>query len=157
MSEYYMHQFVHTLLDYNSKYMLLYTPKPINYEDNQYKMGAIDDGYLILTENYEKLPINFENLKRELRDFYLDMAMHGFFPHDFELYLQKDGRVAMVDFDKFGEWISCDEVIIDSFNAKFEPEFLLCSPLLPREACSWIEDIKKSVRIYNRDNQIHKK
>ncbi len=146
MAEYYMHRYVYLLLS-SRKYKLLFTPQPFICKDKEYSMEAIDDGYLVMTENYS------EALKIELKEFYLDLAKHGFFPHDFELYLQVDNRVAMLDFEKFGEWISCDEVIIDSFNVKFDPICLLSSPLLPSEAPSWIEDIKNIVKIYNKGTE----
>jgi hypothetical protein len=151
MAEYYIHRFVYKLLHDNPKYKLLRTPEPISFKENEYSMEIIDDGYLILKENYEKLPINCVKLKAELKEFYLDMASYGFFPHDFELYLQCDGRVAMIDFDKFGEWIDDEKLVIDTIDNKYEPEFLICSPLLPSEAVDWVEDIKKCVKVYNRE------
>jgi hypothetical protein len=144
-AEYYMHRYVYTLLSDNSKYKLLFAPRTFGYKEKEYSMEAIDDGYLVMAENYS------EKLKTELKKFYLDLARHGFFPHDFELYMQVDGRVAMIDFEKFGEWVNDDEVVIDSFNTKFSPKMLLSSPLLPCESPSWIEDIKSVLKIYNRD------
>lgn len=146
VAEYYMHRYVHTLLS-SPKYKLLFAPQPFVCKEREYSMEAIDDGYLIMTGNYR------EELKTEVKQFYCDMARDGFFPHDFELYLQTDGRVAMVDFEKFGEWVSRDEIIIDKLNTKFMPEELLCSPLLPAEAPEWIDDIKRFVKIYNKESE----
>jgi hypothetical protein len=145
MAEYYMHRYVYMLLC-SKKYACLFAPQPFICREKEYSMEAIENSYLIMKDDYD------DKLKRELKEFYIDMASHGFFPHDFELYMQIDGRVAMIDFDKFGEWMTCEEVAIDSFNVTFEPAFLLCSPLLPSEAPSWIEDIKQAVKIYNRDS-----
>ncbi len=146
-AEYFMHRYVHTLLSNNDKYKLLFTPRPFECGEREYSMEVIDDGYLIMTENFR------EDLKTELRLFYCDMARHGFFPHDFELYLQTDGQIAMVDFEKFGEWVSRDEVVIDNLDVKFDARMLLCSPLLPAEAPEWISCIKDCVKIYNRDGE----
>lgn len=143
-AEYYMHKFVYLLLDKNPKYRLLFTPRPLGCKEKEYSMEAVEDSHLIYSENYS------EELKTELKEFYVDLARHGFFPHDFELYLQVDGRVAMIDFEKFGEWVNSEEVIIDSFGATYFPEMLLLSPLLPSDAPSWINDIKSAVKIYNR-------
>lgn len=44
------------------------------------------------------------DLRRELQQFYRKGRSLGIYPQDFELYKQPDGRVAMVDFDKFGIW-----------------------------------------------------
>jgi hypothetical protein len=145
MAEYYMHRYAHILLS-DEKYKLLFTPQPLMCKEKEYSMDTIDDGYLVMAENYS------EKLKGELKEFYVDMAKHGFFPHDFELYMQVDGRVAMIDFEKFGEWVSSEEIVIDSFNTSYFPEMLLLSPLLPSEAPSWINDIKAAVQIYNRDS-----
>lgn len=141
-AEYYMHRFVYMLLHNNPKYRLLFAPRPLGCKEKEYSMEAIEDGHLIYTENFS------DDLKTELKEFYVDLAMHGFFPHDFELYLQVDGRVAIIDFEKFGEWVSSEEVVIDAVGATYFPEMLLSSPLLPKETPSWINDIKSAVKIY---------
>lgn len=40
----------------------------------------------------------------ELKLFYARAKEVGIFPCDYELYRQPDGRVAMIDFDKFAAW-----------------------------------------------------
>ena len=40
----------------------------------------------------------------DLKIFYERAKAAHIFPADYELYIQPDGRVAMVDFDKFGTW-----------------------------------------------------
>lgn len=47
----------------------------------------------------------------ELKAFYLAAKQCSVFPADYELYIQPDGRVAMVDFDKFALWSPKGEVV----------------------------------------------
>jgi hypothetical protein len=124
MSEYTMHRFVEIVLS-APKYKIIYTPTTITYNAKEYIMDAINDGYLIMAGDYD------DKLTAELQEFYRDMRHHTFFPHDFELYLQPDGRVAMVDFDKFGQYDRDGMIIIDSINRTYSVERLLKSPLLP--------------------------
>jgi hypothetical protein len=50
-------------------------------------------------------PITNEGVpSEELKKFYADAKAEGIFPCDYELYKQPDGRIAMIDFDKFGRW-----------------------------------------------------
>jgi hypothetical protein len=46
----------------------------------------------------------------ELQAFYKRCKHRFIFPADYELYEQPDGRVAMVDFDKFARWKPTGEV-----------------------------------------------
>ena len=46
----------------------------------------------------------------ELKLFYEKAKEAGIFPCDYELYRQPDGRIGLIDFDKFGSW-SGDEVV----------------------------------------------
>jgi hypothetical protein len=49
---------------------------------------------------------DIDGLNQELAIFYIKAMAYEIFPCDYELYLQDDGRVALVDFDKFGTWNS---------------------------------------------------
>lgn len=40
----------------------------------------------------------------ELRSFFFLAKQHKVYPADFELYVQPDGRVALIDVDKFAAW-----------------------------------------------------
>jgi hypothetical protein len=40
----------------------------------------------------------------ELRRFYEKAQAAGIFPCDYELYRQPDGRIALIDFDKFSQF-----------------------------------------------------
>jgi hypothetical protein len=47
-------------------------------------------------------PEQYETLCRELTDFWISLFKMGFAAWDYELYLQKDGSIILLDFDKFG-------------------------------------------------------
>jgi hypothetical protein len=50
----------------------------------------------------------------ELRLFYEKSKAAGIYPCDYELYRQPDGRLGLIDFDKFGSWTETengDEVV----------------------------------------------
>jgi hypothetical protein len=52
-------------------------------------------------------PLNYSlDLKRDIIILYMKTNVYEIFPCDYELYLQPDGRVALIDFDKFGIWLS---------------------------------------------------
>lgn len=50
------------------------------------------------------LQIHTHPVLEDLRAFYKAAQEASLFPADYELYQQKDGRVAMIDFDKFATW-----------------------------------------------------
>ncbi len=94
--QYKMHMCVRQVLDYG-EYTILYTPQPLGCVGNSYKMERIDDSEMLQQADLECWPA----LVEELACFYKDMGVRGVVPNDFELYKQADGRVALIDFDKF--------------------------------------------------------
>ncbi len=105
-----LHNKVFQILN-NEKYELLYTPKPFVQENNYYVMERIDDSFLLTLDDYDKKIIN------ELKYFYTDLKNINIFPFDFELYLQPNNQVALIDFDKFGKYYDDSfEIIIFHFN-----------------------------------------
>ena len=46
------------------------------------------------------------DLNKDLHILYMKARAYEIFPCDYELYLQPDGRIALIDFDKFGVWQS---------------------------------------------------
>jgi len=87
-------------------FKVLYVPKAWGAERFQYKMNRICvDTPLELTEA-QNHPV-FE----ELKQFYTKCKRRFLFPADVELYIQPDGRVAMVDFDKFARWRPTGEIV----------------------------------------------
>lgn len=94
--QYKMHMHVRAVLDCG-EYNILYTPRPMGCLGNSYKMERIDDSEMLSGPDLECWPALVEELAR----FYRDMGARGVVPNDFELYRQADGRVALIDFDKF--------------------------------------------------------
>lgn len=49
-------------------------------------------------------------LIKELLLYYFLCSQQGYFPNDYEIYKQPDGKYALVDFDKFGIFISSEKI-----------------------------------------------
>lgn len=64
---------------------------------SSYIMEKID-----VTKPYNMFDPLPETINKELIRFYFLAACQGYFPYDYELYEQPDGKIYMVDFDKFG-------------------------------------------------------
>lgn len=80
-------------------FQLLYVPRAWSPTTHTYKMERIaTEDPLPLTD------IQGHAVLSELKVFYAKAQRLGIFPADYELYVQPDGRVAMIDFDKFGSW-----------------------------------------------------
>jgi len=87
------------MLCHNEGFKLLFVPRAWDAERFQYKMDRIHVGNPL-----EILEAKAHPVFAELQAFYTAAKAHDIFPADYELYIQADGRVAMVDFDKFGLW-----------------------------------------------------
>ena len=79
---------------------LLFVPRAFEAEKFQYKMERID-----VTQPLELQHIAQHPVISDLQIFYRQAKEDFIFPADFELYIQPDGRIAMVDFDKFATWL----------------------------------------------------
>lgn len=95
--QYRLQQWAHNVLK-NS--WTLFVPQAWNPEDHQYMMERIDVSDPI---SHDLMGVD-KDLYKELAAFYAEGKKTGIYPMDFELYRQADGRIAMVDFDKFGVW-----------------------------------------------------
>jgi hypothetical protein len=84
---------------------LLYVPRAWGAERFQYKMDRI-----CVDTPIELMTAKNHAVFEELQAFYKRCKLRFIFPADFELYEQPDGRVAMVDFDKFALWKPTGEV-----------------------------------------------
>jgi len=84
---------------------ILFVPRAWDAGRFQYKMERICTDKPIEIVDAKDHPV-FNDLKA----FYAKCKRHFMFPADFELYEQPDGRVAMVDFDKFGLWKPSGEI-----------------------------------------------
>lgn len=107
----------HDLCQPSNGYSVLYVPRAWDAEEHQYKMERIDITTPLMNEG---IPVD------ELKAFYKDAKTEGIFPCDYELYKQPDGRVAMVDFDKFARWLP-------DGTAAFPWGQILARPLSPFE------------------------
>jgi hypothetical protein len=86
-------------------FKLLFVPQAWGAERFQYKMDRI-----CVEKPLELLDAKEHVVFEELKAFYACCKRKYIFPADFELYIQPDGRVAMVDFDKFARWKPTGEI-----------------------------------------------
>ncbi len=80
-------------------FQLLFVPRAWDADKHSYKMDRID----------VETPLNLTDVKghgvlEELKAFYKAAMAASVFPLDYELYVQPNGKIAMVDFDKFSSW-----------------------------------------------------
>lgn len=87
-------QWAGSILTPKNGFKKLFVPRAWDPEPHQYKMERIDC----------LVPIKHSEVAGELKMFYAMAGRQNIFPCDYELYKQQDGRVAMIDFDKFAEW-----------------------------------------------------
>lgn len=87
-------------------FKLLFVPRAWDAERFQYKMDRIH-----VDKPLEVLHAKTHSVFAELKAFYEAAKGCCVFPADYELYIQPDGRVAMVDFDKFAMWSPTGEVL----------------------------------------------
>ena len=85
-------QWSHTFL---APFKILFTPNAAANTARSYHMEEIDS-----SRPLEK--VTDPALELEILRYYRAAVKRGFFPHDFELYTQPSGKVALLDFDKFG-------------------------------------------------------
>lgn len=72
-------------------------PKPINLQKRSYDMEKIDDNY----PYYSNESKDNNSFIQELIKLYDEFIRIGYFPNDYECYLQNDGSIYIIDFDKF--------------------------------------------------------
>jgi hypothetical protein len=90
----------------SSGFTRLTVPRAWGADRFTYKMERID-----VSKPLELLSVKTHPVKEELRVFYEKARQASIFPADFELYIQPDGRVAMIDFDKFAQWKTDGSVV----------------------------------------------
>ncbi len=80
-------------------FQILYEPRAWDAEKYSYKMDRIQ------IDSPVEISVSLDAaLLKELQTLYRVSLAKGIIPIDYELYRQSDGRVAMVDFDKFSTW-----------------------------------------------------
>jgi hypothetical protein len=80
-------------------FQLLFVPRAWDAEKHSYKMDRID-----VSSPLEVTDVKNHVALKELKAFYTAAMEASVFPVDYELYVQPDGKIAMVDFDKFASW-----------------------------------------------------
>ena len=108
-----MQQWTSHLLKPANGFSLLFTPRAWlgASDEREYSMELIDCSDEI---NPCSKPVN-QILISELKLFYEKAKESGIYPCDYELYRQSDGRIGLIDFDKFSRWNkteSEDEVVL---------------------------------------------
>lgn len=103
-----MQMWAHELLTPANGFSVLYTPRAWYRDEDrhQYSMGRIDCSHEVDAFSASAATTN------ELKLFYEKAKEIGIFPCDYELYRQPDGRVALIDFDKFGAWSSSGDQVV---------------------------------------------
>jgi hypothetical protein len=111
---------------------ILRVPRLENSNPTQYEMELIDTHRIIYpgdpNHGTSLAPEFYEVLCRELTDFWICMYMMGFAAWDYELFLQKDGTVVLLDFDKFGFRMTSGPVSIHLPEVKRGSETRGCMP-----------------------------
>lgn len=92
-----IHTWSASILTPKNGFHILFTPAArVSNTPNSYEMERIDDSKQILK-------VEDPGIEKELESYFRVAKDAGIYPSDFELYLQPDGRVALLDFDKFGK------------------------------------------------------
>jgi RIO-like serine/threonine protein kinase len=80
-------------------FQMLFVPRAWDATKHAYKMDRID-----VSSPLEMTDVKDHAVLEELKAFYAAAMVASVFPMDYELYVQPDGKIAMVDFDKFSSW-----------------------------------------------------
>lgn len=117
MQQFYLQKLAYDIV-INNKLQIISIPKVFDYNENSYTMEKIDDSKPYYTEDSS---LN-NDFKKELLIFYKEFEKQKYFPNDFECFIQKDGKISIVDFDKF---IKIQE------NQNINKQLYLKNPFIP--------------------------
>lgn len=81
----------------NNELKIIRVPKLVSYDETTIIMEKIDDSY----PYYGNESTNNKPFCEELIIFYNQFKKNNYIPLDYECFLQKDGSVVILDFDKF--------------------------------------------------------
>ena len=120
------------------KYTLLYTPL-------QHVHDNIDKGHAVClgTDEGTTTVYDFQTACSELVEFWTDMWLqHGLVAWNFHMYLQPDGRIAIINFDHFGfhNWSPNRHWITMPCNVSLN--FFFCDSNFPNDFYNSIRDIE---------------
>ncbi len=81
----------------DNEFKIIRVPKLVSYNESTIIMEKIDDSY----PYYGEESTNNKPFCEELIIFYNEFKKNNYIPLDYECFLQKDGLVVILDFDKF--------------------------------------------------------
>lgn len=108
-------------------YVILFTPDLSN-DQTQYEMAIVDTSDPIWLGTQ---PVSDSLLKTEVIRFWKEMFAHGFALYDFELYQQRNGRVAILDFDSVGFHLTGPNERIEIPGKTIPPREYFVHPCFP--------------------------
>lgn len=92
--------------------------------------GSPNDGELLLHDDFEKL-------FHELAILWIYLWKNGFAAWDYELFLQSDGKIALIDFDKFGFHMTSGPrsvtMPLNSRGSGFKTAYFFQNPCFPHD------------------------
>jgi hypothetical protein len=109
---------------------------------NEYEMSKVNTDKIIYPGNpnhgYPADPELLEKISKELTILWLELYKSGFAAWDFELFLQPDGSVVLLDFDKFGFRMTSGPVSILMPSSRhgdnpFNLEYFFINPCFPHD------------------------
>lgn len=105
---------------------ILRVPAILNIWPNKYEMEKIDCNKELHFSKFQLTELDsFANFFQELKFFFNKMIERNIFPFDFELYLQPDKTIMMIDFDKFckinNNQIKVGKFTLDLKSAYYQP------------------------------------
>jgi hypothetical protein len=118
--QYKIHKIAYEIVKKNN-FEIIKVPKLLKLGNKSISMEKIDDSYPYYREKSNK------NSKfcNELKKFYEDFKTYGYFPYDYECYLQKDNKVYILDFDKFKLWDKTYNIDKKDFIGIFIPDIFI--------------------------------
>lgn len=78
-------------------FQIIFVPNVYECTANSYTMDWIDDSHPYLASESSNHPA----FVQELDTYFAEWIRHGYLPNDIECYIQQDGSVAIIDFDKY--------------------------------------------------------
>ena len=129
------------VLTADNGFKLLFTPqaKANAGSNSSYQMEKID-----IRKPVEK--IEDPELRKEILSYFSFAKKAHLYPSDFELYLQPDNRVALLDFDKYGVIDESEKIVTFPFRGSIALEEAPVEALYTEELSSHIQKIMKGGR-----------
>jgi len=104
----------------NPSYTMLKTPFLVDGPLYEMQKVEVDEPIFLANPEIISPDVDISRLTGELVAYWKSMWAVGHAPWDFELYLQKDGTVMMLDYDKYKKKVDSNFFIHPSFPRNFE-------------------------------------